>query len=358
VRGRGRRYPAGASGKSDMRHITVWLNKNLSSAFNIIESLRAAQQHETLRILCSHTNPDFPAFRISDAFEVEPRGPSEATYLDYCTEIIRRHGVNVFIPGKMTRSIVRERRRFDELGVTLIHAADADTLKLLENKARFYRAIPDGLAAVPDYRVVTSLAEFEEAVSWLRSRNHTVCFKPAVSMFGLGFRVVTERGTALDRLLNGDPVKIGLPELRMFLGQQPSFRDVLVMQYLPGPERSVDCLAHGGELVCCVIRRKPCGAEGGQLLEENPAIEETVRRLTRHFRLNGVFNIQFRDDAGTPYLLEINPRPSGGLHYSCLSGVAFMYWAVRLALGTAQPADVPRPRTGFRVGQVNKAILL
>src|SRR5262245_37433307 len=184
-----------------MRHITVWLNKNLSSTFNIIESLRAAQADEAFRIVCSHTNADFPAFRLSDVVEVEPRGPSEAVYLDYCTEIVRRHGVEVFIPGKMARSMVRERRRFDGLGVKLIHAADADTLKLLENKARFYRAVPDGLAAVPDYRVVATLAHFEEAVSWLRSRNHTVCFKPAVSMFGLGFRVVTERGTALDRLL-------------------------------------------------------------------------------------------------------------------------------------------------------------
>ncbi len=341
-----------------MRQITVWLNKNLSGAFNIIESLRAAQEHETFRIVCSHTNEDFPAFRISDVFEVEPRGPSEAAYLDYCTDIIRRHGVEVFIPGKMTHTIVRERRRFDDLGVKLIHAADADTLKLLGNKARFYEAIPEGLAAVPDYRVVQTLAEFDDAVAWLRDRQHTVCFKPAVSMFGLGFRVLTERGTALDRLLRGDAVKIGLPEVRLTLGQQPTFRDVLVMQYLPGPERSVDCLAHDGALVCCVIRRKPLGIEGGQVLEENPALEEAVRGLTRHFRLNGVFNIQFRDDAGTPYLLEINPRPSGGLHYSCLSGVAFMVWAVRLALGTARPADVPRPRTGLRVGQVNKAMVL
>jgi biotin carboxylase len=177
-------------------------------------------------------------------------------------------------------------------------------------------------------------------------------------MFGLGFRIVSQRGTALDRLLSGDPIKIGLPDARLVLGQQPRFRDVLVMQYLPGPERSVDCLAHDGKLICCVVRRKPMGTEGAQLLEENPAIEELARRLTSHFQLGGVFNIQFRDGDGTPYLLEINPRMSGGLHYACLSGVAFPYWAVRLALETACAEDVPRPRTGIRVAQVNKAIAL
>jgi hypothetical protein len=46
------------------------------------------------------------------------------------------------------------------------------------------------------------------------------------------------------------------------------------------------------------------------------------------------------------------------LLYSCLSGVAFPYWMIRLALETAQPGDVPKPRTGIRVAQVNKAIAL
>jgi len=341
-----------------MPPITVWFNKSLSSTYNLIESLRATAADGDFRIVCSHTNADFPAFRISDAFEVEPRGPKEDAYLAYCETIMGRHGVDVFIPGKMARQIARQRHRFEAHGVKLVQPADADTLKLLENKARLYSEIPAGVAPIPDFRVVQNLAGFDEAYAWLRSRQRRVCFKPAVSMFGLGFRVLTESGTGLDRLLNGDPLKIGLPETRWLLGHQQRFRDLLVMQYLPGPERSVDCLAHDGSLVCCVIRRKPMGTEGGQLLENNPDIEEIVRRLTRHFQLNGVFNIQFRDDGGVPYLLEINPRPSGGLHYSCLAGVEFMYWAVRLALGTARPEDVPRPRTGVRVGQVNKAIVL
>ena len=68
--------------------------------------------------------------------------------------------------------------------------------------------------------------------------------------------------------------------------------------------------------------------------------------------------MQFRDAEGVSYLLEINPRMSGGLHYACLSGVAFPYWAARLALGTASPEDIPMPRTGLRVGHVDRAIVL
>jgi len=341
-----------------MRHATVWLNKSLSSTFDVVEILRGAQQGDELRILCSHTDPDFPAARVADRFEVEPKGLSEAAYLDYCLDVIRRHRVDVFLPGRNLRAIVRERPRFEAAGVRLLAAADAATLQLLEDKAALYAALGPNLVALPDYEVVTDRAGFDAAYERLRARHPTVCFKPAVSLFGLGFKVVSEDGSPLDRLLRGDNYHIGLDEARRCLDAAPTFRALLVMQYLPGAERSVDCLAQRGRLVCCVVRRKPTTGDGPQLLEDNPAVAESVRRLTAHLGLDGLFNVQFRDSADVPCLLEINPRMSGGLLYACLSGVAFPYWAVRLALGTATPADVPRPRTGLRVSKVNRAICL
>jgi ATP-grasp in the biosynthetic pathway with Ter operon len=340
-----------------MSVITLWLNKNLSSTFNVIETLRAARRAEQFRILCTHTNPDAIALRVADGFEVEPKGLSRSQYIDYCLDFIRRERVDVFFPGRNLRSIVRERGRFEALGTRLVAAADADTLGVLESKATLYGALTPALVPLPEFRVAQTLAEFDAAYGDLKERHRTICFKPCISLFGLGFRIVTESGSGLDRLLTGDSLKIGLDEVRGLLGQQARFRDLMVMEYLPGPERSVDCLAQGGALVRCVVRRKPSG-EGAQWIEDNPAVEEAVRKLTAHFRLDGLFNVQFRDRDGVPYLLEINPRMSGGLHFACLSGVAFPYWAVRLALGTARPEDVPHPRTGLRVGQVNRGFLL
>src|SRR5262249_51928125 len=116
--------------------------------------------------------------------------------------------------------------------------------------------------------------------------------------------------------------------------------------------------AQNGVLLRCVVRVKAAASEFGQLLEDNPRVEELTRRLAARLRLDGVFNVQFRDSEGVPYLLEVNPRMSGGLHYACLSGVAFPYWAARVALGTATPDDIPRPQTGLRVGKADRAVLL
>lgn len=336
---------------------TLWLNKNLSSIYNVIETIRAAAAFDEFRVLCTHTNPDCAAFRIADIHETEPRWLSSEKYLRWCLDCVERHQVNVFLPGKNLRQLVHARRHFEERGVRLIAAADAPTLDLLESKSHLYEKVAAAGVPIPDYRVVNDLAGFDAAVDGLRARHSIVCFKPCVSLFGLGFRILAETGNPLKRLLKGDVIHIGREEARQLLAHEPKFRDLMVMQYLPGPERSVDCLARDGELLRCVVRRKPT-AEGGQVLEDNPAIEEMARRLTRHLRLNAVFNIQFRDCDGISYLLEINPRMSGGIHYACLSGVAFPYWAVRLALDTAGPNDIPYPQTGIRVGQVNRAIVL
>jgi len=341
-----------------MRQATVWLNKGLSSTFDVVEMLRASQTGPEFRVLCSHTEADFPAGRVCDHFEVEPKRLSGTAYLDYCLDFIRRHGVDVFIPGKELQSIVRARGRFEALGTRLVAAGDADTLALVNDKAALYGALATAGMPLPDFRVVRDLAGFEAAYAWLRERHAVVCIKPCVSVFGLGFKTVTESGSALDRLFRGDAYTIGLEEARRCLGERPTFRDLLVMQYLPGAERSVDCLAQDGALVRCVVRRKAATGDGAQVLEVHPGVEGMVACLTERLRLDGLFNVQFRDSEGQAYLLEINPRMSGGLLYACMSGLVFPYWAVRLALGTATPADVPQPRSGLRISKVNRAIAL
>ena len=338
--------------------ITLWLNRNIASSYNVLESVRESlQPGEDWRIVTSHPYHYSAVFKLSDTHEIEPAHLDGPAYVRYCLDFIRRHKVNVFLPGTKLRIIMEARRRFEEAGVTLLAAAEADTLRILESKSRLYRAIPLDLVHIPEHRVVVDLPGFDAAYADLRQRHEIVCFKPCVSVYGLGFRIVTPRGGGVRRLLNTASLKISLRQARATLGSVNRFRPLMLMPYLPGPERSVDCLGRKGELLRWVVRRKG-SIEGYQKLEHHPRIVAAVRRLTAHFQLDGIFNVQFRDAGGRSYLLEINPRMSGGLYGSCLSGVALPYWAIRLALGTAKPEDIPQPKVGFRIAQVNRAVRL
>lgn len=326
----------------------LWFNKALSNTWEILALLRNARQANEFQILCTHPRIRYPGRNYCDIFEQEPDGLGEAEYVRYGLEMVKRHGVNFFWPGRGLLPILRARRQFDEAGVRLLAAADARTVDLLNHKARLYAALANENIPIPVYQIVNDLAGFDAAWKRLRPQHELLCYKPAVGVYGLGFHLVADREPGLTRLKNGDPLCISLEEARRSLRAKGRFRDLMLMQYLEGPERSVDCLAQDGALIRCVVRRKEAGA---QVLEENAALAKMVRGLTARFRLNNVFNVQFRDAGGRSYLLEINPRMAGGLPFACHSGLILPYWAIRLALGTAMPEDVPEPQTGLRIPQ-------
>ena len=211
--------------------------------------------------------------------------------------------------------------------------------------------------------------EFSDAAVEIGKSGHRVCFKPAVGTFGLGFHIIDDGLTARKRLLGAVPYRISSSELRGILDTGEPFPELLVMEYLGGSEFSVDVLAHEGEVLAMVCRRKPFNGrlkvagtyrmsvvrEGQcQILAREPQIEQMVRKLAAHFRLGGIFNAQFRSPAELPerpHLLEINGRMSGGLPYIGLSGLNLVLLAIRIALrkpGEAMP-EIPVPQLPLKV---------
>jgi predicted ATP-grasp superfamily ATP-dependent carboligase len=81
-----------------------------------------------------------------------------------------------------------------------------------------------------------------------------------------------------------------------------------------------------------------------------------VERLTAHYRLNGIFNIQFKEGVHGVRLLEINPRPSGGFGMACLSGANLAGMALQAFKGeTVESATIHYQR---RVTEINTAVIL
>ena len=337
--------------------IKTWFNKSGLSNFAVIESIKAsAQPGEDFYFIGTHNRADFALSAICDQFAVEPEGLKGGDYAQWCLDFAVANGVQVFFPDRGVFDITAIRDRFTAAGVHLMVPTDAETLAAIDHKGRQYELIGTDAAFIPDYCIVKNLEQFDAACTLLANFHERICFKPAVSIFGAGFRYITSEGSAVSRLLNGNVTAISMAEARFILSQEESFRDLMVMEFLPGPEYSVDCLAVGGELVQAVCRVKV--ADRVQELPANPAALAEAARLARHLKMDGLFNAQFRNKDGQLYLLEVNARMSGGLYVTFHTGLSLPYWAVRLALGTAKPEDVPAPTTGLRVGQLHRAVTM
>lgn len=326
---------------------------------DVIDVIRAAGD-STLHIIYSDSKKSPAAKKKADQFEVEPAGLEGDEYVQFCLDFARTHQVTLFIPSRYNALISANRARFEKQRTRLLVTASPETLQTIGHKTDLYQVLGAETVPTPEWHIVNTLAELETAYADLSSRHKRVCFKPARGVFAHGFREIVSDGSFYRRVMKSGPwtasSTMGMDEVRLCFGQQKRFDDLIVMQFLDGSERSVDCLAQNGQLVSSIIRLK--GKNDTQTIESNPGIEAVIRNITAKLSLHGVFNVQFKDHGGEHYLLEINSRMSGGLHKACFA-TNFMlpYWAIRLALGTVDIADVPKPQTGKRIRKVTQFVV-
>ena len=122
---------------------------------------------------------------------------------------------------------------------------------------------------------------------------------------------------------------------------------LLVQEYLPGDEYSVDVLAAGDGRIIAAVPRARLKVDSGiavtSLTLHDTQLEELARRVAELIGLRYTANIQFRKNAnGTPTLLEVNARFPGTMPLTVQSGVNMPLFSLRDVLGHPPP-DGPLP---------------
>lgn len=333
----------------------IWFNKTFSTIHAVFKNLHQAIPIDEITCIATHTNPAAAVFLGADESYLEPAELTGQDYIEWCVFFCYSHNIDLFWPGKEAPLISKNHHLFQAIGVQVLSVADYDTLTLLHNKADFYTALPPAVAKVMDFIAVNDSEAFDSAVAELSVKHEKLCVKPAVSVFGLGFRVLDTRDSII-QLLKGVEYQIPVQELRQGMNNTRQFDTLLVMEHLSGPEWSVDCAGRNGELLCAVQRKKSQLIGHGQTIDNNAEIQGMVTRLTAHYRLNGLFNIQFKEGVQGPRLLEINARPSGGFGMACLSGANLAQIVWQSIKG--QTILPPAIRYGLKVTEVNTPVVL
>ena len=336
----------------------VWFNKTFSSVHSALSLIRKGDAEGRYRLLCSHPNPQSLALLAADDAATEPSGLTGEAYVGWCLTFCREQRVDIFVPGKEATLIARHAKRFLDQGVRVLSAAAPDTLERLHDKARFYAEACAPSAPSPELEVFEDAKAFDAAYERMRLRHDVLCMKPSVSVYGIGFRQISEKKSAFDLMLDGNPYRIDLMSLREMLQRAGHFRPMLLMPFLSGHEFSVDCVALNDELVCTVARRKPLASREGQTIVVRKDILDACTHLIRQFALNGNVNIQFREGDQGLRILEINPRMSGGIAMACLAGPNLPYLGL-VAFDQGRDAVAPGPiEDGLRVAEINQAVRL
>jgi len=308
--------------------------------------LRCLQAEPRIHVTVADANPQATGRFLSDDFVTIPLA-EDPMFIPAVLAVCREKQIHVILP-LVTNELLPLAYAAGELALagTTLAGSPAASLEIANHKSRLYEFLQWRDIPVPRFRVAETVEQFMQALEVLGYPGKPVCFKPSVSNGSRGFRVINDRVNEPDLLFNYKP---GHPFIRRedairILSSAP-FPELLVSEYLPGEEYSVDCLARDGEpvLVLPRLRKKMIGGisvEGEFVKEEN--IMSYCSRVIRELRLHGNAGIQVkRAESGDFLVLEINPRVQGTIAAALGAGINLPVLGVKQALDQhADPAEL------------------
>ena len=298
------------------KNLRVWFNHWFSTAYHLINLIRDGNP-DKFYFIGSNKN-DYAVYKLAcDEWHREPEKISDADYVDFCLNFCREHDVDIFIPRRNLTAIAGRVDDFNQRGVKVLVGRDAQLMTTLDDKVATYEFITAGKLneIIPPYKIAATFDEFNRAYDALKTSDNRICYKLVADEGALTFRVIDDSIEKISALHNMPNMKVTRDAAQKILSRYDFKIPLIVMPYLSGQEVSVDCLATSqGNIIIPRFKTNHRYSE----IKFDAAIINVAEKILSLMKFDVPINIQFRMDGGKLYLLEINPRMSGGLQLSCL----------------------------------------
>ena len=331
--------------------LTVWLDGWFSSAFNIIELIKNNPDKKPIKVIASH-HKDMGYKVLCDEFYLRedfPENDNDMNYKEWAIDFVKRHEIDIFFPRKYYGTLYNTHKDFvyvdrkSELKECklvlpgLFFEPRSSFTTLFEDKLWTQNSLSDWDKNLRKYELpcdkITEIADIERFKKYLDSKEFSynkLCIKPIKGTGAQGFRI-------LDYPYDSWKIRDIL---------ERSGQEFIIMPYLEGNELSIDFLftydKNGKETVIFVprIKNRVNRIQEIVLDEEVKTICEDIDKAGIPYSVEVIGNIQFMKHKGKYYLLEINPRMSGGIYLDALAGVNFPYLMIKKILG--EEIKIPR----------------
>ena len=334
----------------------IWFNHCFSTTYQFINLIRNNPDKKQFEIYCTHGNPNSVVLQFADHKEVEPPFETEEEYIDFCLNYCKNNKIEIFVPGyKRLFIISRNIKLFQNIGVKVLLDENIELVNMFDDKSLTYESfLKNKIIDVPEYYVVTNSGDFKKAYLKIIASGKLACFKPVHAVGGSGFRIIDDNADSIAFLSDVPSARISFEHVYKIISQYDIFPEIMVLEYLDGFEYSIDCLAYKGQLFSAIPRKKLGGRLRG--LENNQELIAIAQKFNQEYNLSYIFNIQVRYVDDKPKLLEINPRMSGGLNVTCLSGVNYPYLAIKILNG--ESINVPEPNFDIVASDIEETLIL
>ena len=292
--------------------------EGLSSQREIIAEIKTL--FPSLFVVSTHSQERPEIHEFSDSTEAEPKNAD--LRLTFLRDIISRYGIKLIHAGKHTLWYEAHRDIIESLGVTLVTGvSDVEMFDIADSKIRFAQLMEQHQLPVVPSIEITSADQLEAELKSRPFGNDVLyCVKPVKGIYGMGFWKLSDDIPAARCFYDTDSRMVNTDVFLHAMKQSNDFKPLVLMPYLDGPERSVDMVVKQGVTIKAVARIKNGSYQSFE--ESGPAIDLAIA-CASILKADGIVNVQTRNAPdGSPVLLEINPRPSGGIGYLSHSGIS------------------------------------
>lgn len=308
----------------------------------------------TIRLVGADMNNDATMLEMVDVYYSVPRGDAPE-YVDVLLNICKKEKVDVVLPimSVELESLAKNKERFEKIG-TKVSVSDITALEIANDKLKLLDYMKANAVECANYREVGNIGELKAAILELGYPDKKVCVKTTHGSGSRGFRILDAKQSKLERFLYEKPnsSSVYLEEILETLSAANPFPKMIVMEYLPGAEYTVDLLADNGKVLynCC---RKGINMDNSIMLDgivvDNHDVLKLCEKVVELLKLDGNigFDLRERED-GTPLIMECNPRITAGIPMFKAAGVNLPYLCVKKLL------DEELPKAEMKIGMKMK----
>ena len=334
----------------------VWFNHWFSTAYHLINLIKKSAPNEF--IFAGTNKNDFVIYKqVCDEWHVEPADIDAENYIDYCLNFCAQNKINIFVPRRNLTAISAAIPKFNNISVKVLAGKNPALMQILDDKIKTYEYISkNGIGEiVPQYQIVNSFADFAQVYKNLKTAENRICYKLVKDEGAVTFRVIDDSLENSSGLYITPNAKVTLAAAEKILAQYNFKIPLIEMIYLNGQEISVDCLkTPRGNII--IPRYKISGRYAE--IKFDSEIMKISSALVNLLNLDVPLNIQFKLHNDKIFLLEINPRMSGGLQLSCLGAkINIPALAINQLLGINQSWNYPAYKS-CKVANIETPILL
>lgn len=285
-----------------------------------------------------------------DRFDsVPPR--SDKNHLSALAELCRLENVTHVWPLSGDDQEILAAEQSHAMAGRVVVTSPLEAIRVSNDKIRLYEFCVEKGLPVPRYHVVEDRHSLELAAVALGYPEQPVVLKLAKGTGAAGLKIlqadIEEEAMFVSRLNRNVTLERCLQQLAAIT----TWPRMMISEYLPGEEYSVDVLMYRGTWHGSVVRRRDdsiFGLATDATVVADAEIERLSRRLAEELKLEYVSNIQMRRDRqGRPQLMEINPRVPGTIGLTIGAGANLP--AMALALSAGRAVTDRKPLVGTRI---------